>query len=194
LIQVQRPQEALAEIERARQLDPSSKSILADKGLLLLEAGRKEEARTLLMQMKASDPSFRSSHVYLGTVYWLEANYAGALEEFRTEASLRGSQAAMNDVSAQQEALRTGGVQGLLEFRLTAALRAYEHENGSATNVALAYGNLRQRDETLKFLEVARQHHDPGLANMEAAPEFHWLHSDPEFRKLVTEIGLPALP
>lgn len=194
LIQVQRPQEALAEIERARQLDPSSKSILADKGLLLLETGRREEARTLLMQMEASDPSFRSSHVYLGTVYWREANYAGALEEFRTEASLRGSQAAMNDVSAQQEALRAGGVQGLLEYKLSAALQAYEHANGSATNVALAYGNLRQRDETLKFLDVARQRHDPGLANVEAAPEFRWLHSDPEFRKLVTEIGLPALP
>jgi hypothetical protein len=29
---------------------------------------------------------------------------------------------------------------------------------------------------------------------MEIAPEFSWLHSDLEFRKLVTDVGLPALP
>src|SRR5262249_42511635 len=40
LIEIQRTQDALTEIERARQLDPSSKSILADKGVLLLDAGR----------------------------------------------------------------------------------------------------------------------------------------------------------
>jgi len=59
---VLRTQDVLAEIERARQLDPSSKAILADKGVLLLDAGRRDEARILLKQMEASDPNFRSSH------------------------------------------------------------------------------------------------------------------------------------
>lgn len=48
LIEILRSQEALAEIERARQLDPSSKAILADKGLLLLDAGHPDEALALL--------------------------------------------------------------------------------------------------------------------------------------------------
>jgi hypothetical protein len=38
LVEVLRPQDAVAEIERARQLDPSSNAILADKGALLLVA------------------------------------------------------------------------------------------------------------------------------------------------------------
>jgi Tfp pilus assembly protein PilF len=191
---VLRTQDALAEIERARQLDPSSKAILADKGVLLLEAGHRDEARSLLQQMEASDPNFRSSHQYLGRVYWDGDNYEAALDEFRKEASLRGNEAAVKAVLARQQALRTGGVQGLFEYQLTAALRSYQHENGSAVNVASAYGELRQRDETLKFLEVARQRHDLGLSAVEAAPEFRWLHSDPQFRRLMTETGLPPLP
>ena len=45
----------------------------------------------------------------------------------------------------------------------------------------------------MKFLEVARQRHDLGLANLELGPEFRWLHPDPEFRHLVIHVGLPAL-
>jgi tetratricopeptide (TPR) repeat protein len=44
LAAIQRNREALAEIERARQLDPSSTPILADKGLILAVSGKKEEA------------------------------------------------------------------------------------------------------------------------------------------------------
>jgi tetratricopeptide (TPR) repeat protein len=191
---VLRTQDALAEIERARQLDPSSKAILADKGILLLEAGRRDEARSLLKQLAASDPNFRSSHQYLGRVYWEGGNYEAALDEFRKEASLRENEAAVKDVLARQQALRSGGVQGLFEYQLIAALRSYAHENGSAVNVASAYGELRQRDETLKFLDVALQRHDLGLSAVEVAPEFRWLHSDPQFRQLMTETGLAPLP
>lgn len=193
LIEILRPQEALAEIERARQLDPSSKAILADKGMLLLRTGRPEEAVALLKQMEASDPSFRSAHQYLGVSYWDEAQYDEALEQFRQEALLRGQDAAVMDVTAQQAALQSDGVKGLFRYRLTAALRAYEHENGSPFNVASAYSSLRQRDATMKFLEIARQRHDLELTDLELAPEFRWLHSDQEFRQLVLDLGLPAV-
>ena len=193
LIEVQRPEESLAEIERARQLDPSSKAILADKGVLLFDAGHRNEALALLKQMEASDPAFRSSHQYLGQLYWEEGNYEAALKEFETEASLRTNDATVKLIRGQQAAFRAGGVNALLEYRLNAALQAYEHENGSAFNVASAYSQLHRRDDTMKFLQLARQQHDTGLASAELAAEFRWLYSDPEFRRLVVEIGLPPL-
>jgi tetratricopeptide (TPR) repeat protein len=134
-------------------LDPSSKAILADKGAPLMAAGHPEEAVSLLRQMEASDPSFRSSHEYLGAVYWDRGKYDDALDEYQKEALLRGQDEAAKDVTAKPAALRTGGVQGLLQHQLAAALRAYEHENGSALKVASAYGDLRQRDETINSLK-----------------------------------------
>lgn len=45
----------------------------------------------------------------------------------------------------------------------------------------------------MKFLEIARQRHHFGLTGVELAPEFRWLHTEPEFRQLVLDIGLPAV-
>jgi len=193
LNQIQRPDEALEQIERARQLDPGSKAILADKGVLLLNADHPDEALTLLKQMEAADPKFRSAHAYLGIVYWETGKYAPALEEERIDATLRGKTDAISDIEAQQAALRAGGVQALFEHRLATALNAYEHENGSPFAVASAYAYLHQRDQTMKYLDLARQSHDIALTNVELSRELRFLHADPEFRKLVVDLGLPPM-
>lgn len=194
LIQVLRNQDSLAEIERARQLDPGSKAILADKGVLLYDAGRVQESLALLKQMQAADPTFRSANAYLGVVYWEEHNYPAALEEDRKAASLQHNDVLIKNIEAQQAALQSGGDQGLYQYRLAAALKAYEQENGSPFAVASAYGYLRQRDQVMKYLHLAQQSHDIGLTNVELAREFGWLHGDPEFRKLVVDAGFPPLP
>jgi hypothetical protein len=123
----------------------------------------------------------------------LHVRHEDALDEYHQEGLLRGQDAAGKDVKAKQAARRTGGLEGLLQYQLAAALRAYEHENGSALKVASAYGDLRPRDEAMKFLGVARQRHDLWLTSVEIAPEFRWRPADPEFRQLVVELGLPAV-
>ena len=193
LIEIQRSQEALAQIERARQLDPGSKAILADKGMLLWRAGRREEALSLLKQMEAADPSFRSSHQYLGQVYWDDGKYEDALNEFREAALLSGAEEAVTEIAAKQAALHSGGVQGLFRYQVRAALHAYEHENGAAFNVAAAYSYLHQRDACIKYLQLARQDHDSELSDVDVASEFRWLHSDSAFQRLVADLGLPVV-
>jgi Tfp pilus assembly protein PilF len=187
LIQVLRPQEALQEIERARQLDPSSKAILADKGLLLLAAGRTEEGISLLRQIESGDPSFRSPHNYLGRAYWNQGNYEAALEEYSEEASVRGNDQAAREVKARQAALQKSGSKGLLEYDLALARRAYEQGSGSAMAVAAAYGNLHEREQVLHYIELARQRREFDLTDLALAHEFLWLHSDP------TAVGFPPL-
>ncbi len=194
LIQVLRPAEALTEIERARQLDPSSKAIIADKGSILMWSGRTEEAASLLKQMEVADPNFRSAHAYLGFIYWNQGDYERALAEFRQQAVSRGDDKQIRNVEAEQAALRSGGAQALFECQLQNAITPYGDQNGPSYNVASAYGYLHDRDNAIRFLQLARKEHDFGLTDVEIAPQFRWLHSDPEFRKLVTDAGLPPLP
>lgn len=193
LVELLRYEEAVAEIERAQQLDPGSKAILADKGLVLMDAGHPDEALALLKQMEGDDPGFQSVHRYLGIVYWEGGDYKAALDEYKKFASLRGQNDELRDLEAQQQVLRADGVEALFKHRLETALRQFEHENGSAFDVASAYGYLHQHDEAMKYLNLAKQSHDIGLTNAEIARELNFLHSDPEFRKLVTDVGLPAL-
>ena len=57
LIQLGRNDEALVEIERARELDPNSSSILADRARILWITGSREEALQLLKQLEAAEPA-----------------------------------------------------------------------------------------------------------------------------------------
>lgn len=193
LIEIGRSQEALAQIELARQLDPSSKAILADKGFILAGAGQTEEARLLLRQMEASDPDFASVHHYLAMIYGMEGNYDAWLEEKRREAAITQDASLAKETAVQQTAYNDGGVQGLHEYELAAARKAYEAGTGSPYSVAQAYARLGDREEALKYLQVARQRQDPWLAILIFDPSFHALHIDPEFRELVAQVGLPLV-
>ena len=192
LIDIGRNQEALAEIERARQLDPSSTPILADRAFILAEAGKKEEAKKLLMQLTASQPDFVPPHRYLAqTIYFKQGDYAGYFEEMGTVARLRKDARAEKEIADEKNAYASRGVHGLLEERLMTAQGLFDHGSGSPFELAQAYAALGRSKEALKYLEIAYERRDLLMTTLSATSEFQSMHRDPEFRDLVTKIGLP---
>lgn len=105
LLTLRRMPESLAEIERAQALDPTSTSILADKGDVLFQAGRRDEGIGLLRQMEATDPAFRSPHLYLKTFYLAEADYPDFLLESREDAQLLRDNVALAVTTSSRERL-----------------------------------------------------------------------------------------
>jgi hypothetical protein len=193
LVQVGRVPEALAEIERARQLNPSSTPILADKGLILAAAGKIEEARTLLTQVIVSQPDFVPPHRYLAeNIYFPEGNYAGYFAEMGTVARLRRDANAEKNLNAEKAAYERGGQRGLLEERLTSAQELF-NRGGSAFEVAAAYAALGQDKDAMKYLEIASQRHDLQLTTLTTNLDFQHLHPNQDFRQLLAEIGLPPV-
>jgi tetratricopeptide (TPR) repeat protein len=195
LIEIERKPEALAEIERARQLNPSSTPILADKGLILAAAGKTEEARTLLLQLADSQPDFVPPHRYLAeNLYYPERNYAGYFEEEITVAQLRHNAAAEKMIETEREAYARSGEHGLFEEQLAMAKNSFERGHGSAFDVAADYAALGKNDEAMKYLEIAYQRHDLSLTTLISTGQFQSLRPDPRFRALVAKVGLPATP
>jgi hypothetical protein len=194
LIEIQRNQQALVEIERARQLNPSSTPILADKGLILAVAGKAEEARTLLTQLAASQPDFVPSHRYLAEdIYFPEGNYPGYFAEMAIVAHQRHDANAEKSLEAEQQAYARGGQRGLFEERLAAARDSFDHGNGSAFELAAAYAALGQKNDALKYLETAWERHDLQLTSLTSSSTFQPLHQDQQFRELVAKVGLPPV-
>jgi hypothetical protein len=193
LMEIGRNSDALAEIERARELNPSSTPILADKGLILAEAGKKEEARTLLTQLAASQPDFIHPHQYLAEIYFQEGNYPGYFQEKQTLAGLRHDANAERMIDAEQAAYSGGGLPGLLAERLRIRQASFDRGSGSAFDVAEAHAALGQFNDALNYLDIAYQRHDLSLATLPLTHAFQPLHSDPRFRNLVAKIGLPAI-
>jgi Tfp pilus assembly protein PilF len=194
LVEIQRNPEALAEIERARQLDPSSTPILADKGFILAVAGKREEARTLLTQLAASQPDFIPPHRYLAEmIYFPEGNYAGYFAEEATVARLRHDQDAEKNLEAEQKAYQSRGLRGLYEQRLAAERELFDQGNGSAFDLSVTYAALGQTGEAMKYLEIAYQRHDLALAGLALREALRPLHDKQDFRELIAKIGLPPV-
>ncbi len=120
LIAVGRSQDALAEIEKARKLDPKSSAILADKGLILFLAGQKIGRFGLLKQIETTEPAFLSPHAYLAEADLDAKNYKDYLSESRKAALILQDQSRLEIVAAGEKGFAVSGGAGMLRALLSA--------------------------------------------------------------------------
>ncbi len=194
LVEVGRAPEALSEIEKARQLNPSSTPILADKGFILAANGKREEARALLQKLVASQPDFIHPHQYLADlIYFDEGDYSGYFEQKRLVARLRHDSGAAKNLDAEEKGYKERGLPGLLEARLVNAQQSFDRGAGSAFDVAEAQAALGNNDAALKYLDLAYQRHDLSLATLVVNSHFRTIQQRQEFHDLVAKLGLPPI-
>jgi len=191
---LRRYSESLAEIERAQALEPASKSVLADKGNILFNAGRQQDAIALLKQMEENEPDFISPHRYLKEIYLLTADYPHYLAEARSETALMHDSSALAVVEATEKGFASGGGKGLLETLRRQQIRLYERGLLSPYFLAESSSLLGSKQDALRYLKTAYDRHDDGMAQVETDHAFDNLHDEPAFRQLIAEVGLPPLP
>jgi len=186
--------EALAEIERAQALEPASKSVLADRGSILFDASRPQDAIALLKQMEESEPDFISPHRYLKTIYLNTADYPHYLVEARSEAVLMRDNSALAIVEATEKGFASGGGKGLLETLRQQQEKLYERGLTSPYFLAATCSLLGNKPEALRYLKIAYDQHAENVTGMATNHAFDNLHNEPAFRQLVANAGLPPLP
>ncbi len=191
LLCLRRYAESLAEIERARALDPASKAVLADKGLILFQAGRSEEAIALLKQMEENEPDFISPHRYLREIYLITADYPHYLVELRSEAVLMHDSPALAD--AAEKGFSAGGAKGLAEALRQEEKKLYDDGRFAPYNLAETYALFGNKQEAMRYLKIVYDKHGDGMTEMETNPAFNSLHNESAFRRLLAEVGLPPL-
>jgi DNA-binding winged helix-turn-helix (wHTH) protein/tetratricopeptide (TPR) repeat protein len=194
LVSLHRLPESLAEIERARALDPSSRSILADKGCILFLAGKDDEAIALLKQMEATEPDFVSPHRYLRYSYLDKRDYPNYLLEFKKEADLLHDGTSLALVQAAEMGFAKGGGKAMLESLRQQEKTLYAQGRFSPFLLAETCALLGDKKEALQYLQAAYDQHADGVAQIEGDPFFNNLHQEPAYRELATRIGLPPPP
>jgi Tfp pilus assembly protein PilF len=195
LMSLGREREALIEVTRAQVLDPSSKSILADKGLILLWAGQLDAARTLLEQMEASDPEFASPHRYLASVYLFDRRYGDYLSELRKDALLTHSASGLAVAEAGKKGLAKG-VAGMVE-EMMRTQQIFSAGDSARYDYWLAHMSALSgnRNDAIRFLQLAFDRHDVNMVTLTADPFFASLRDDRAFQELVRRVGVvPRAP
>lgn len=188
-----RSHEALAEIEKARKLDPQSSAVLADKGLILLNAGQASQAVSLLKQIETVDPAFLSPHSYLAIAYLRARDYPAYLQEAKSAAKLRNDANGLRIAAAGEKGLAQSGEAGMLRAMLAAQNELYAKDQFPAYALASTYCLLGEKDQALKLLTIAVTKREEQVIAIRSDVCFAPLHGDPAYRALLAQVGLPLL-
>jgi tetratricopeptide (TPR) repeat protein len=193
LMALGRSEDALAEIEKARKLDPKFSPILADKGLILFLAGQTAEAIALLKQIETTEPAFLSPHAYLAEVELDTKNYKDYLSESRKTALILQDQNRLKIVTAGEKGFAVSGGAGMLRAMLSAQQELYANGGANAYDLALTYCLLGDKQRALDLLQTAVAKRETRATSVRIEYSLRPLHDDPSFRKLIAQVGLPPL-
>jgi tetratricopeptide (TPR) repeat protein len=193
LMAVQRYPEAVAEIERARKLDPSSTPIMADRGFILYRAGQPEQGTALLKQIETTEPEFLSPHLYLSEIYFCGQDYANYLSESKKVALLRHDSAALAIVNAADEGLATGGAQAMWQTMLPVQKKFYLQGKLSPYPLAQTYSHLGEKTEAIQYLQEALDKRDAAMFFLHNDHSFDGLRDDASFQNLLARFSQPQL-
>jgi predicted Zn-dependent protease len=181
-----RHEQAIAEVKRARELDPLSLGVNANTGLVLYFARRYDQAIEALKKITELDQNYANTYLYLGYCYTGKEMYREA-------------------ISAYQEAIRLGDDSPSLQVFLGEAFaKSGEREKAqtileqlktskdyvSPAELAVLYASLGDREQAFAFLEKAFVARDVQLQYLGVDPSFDPLRSDPRFQDLLQRVGL----
>jgi eukaryotic-like serine/threonine-protein kinase len=186
-----REQEALAEINRAHQLDPLSLLISASFGNVHLWARRYDEAIAVCRKLADENPTFAEAHSCLASAYWAKRMYPEVIKEWKVYGQLDGDKKQSEFASAVEQGFRLAGWKGALTKGIE--IRQAQRKSGysSAYKIAQLYADLGMKDQAFKWLDTAYQERDFNLIGLNTDFLLDPLRSDPRFPELVGRVGLP---
>ncbi|MGH9803617.1 MAG: protein kinase domain-containing protein [Candidatus Acidiferrales bacterium] len=184
-----RPEEALVETRRARELDPISPIANATLAWHLYLARRSDEALEQARKTLDLDPNFPLGHVNLGLAYLQKRMYPDAMAAFERAVEL-DPQASMYVAligAAHAAAGRKEQARKILD-ELKARKGARSVPPYFLAEVAAAVG---AHDEAMDFLEQAYRQRASLMVAIRAEPFFEPLHSNPRFHDLLRRMNFP---
>jgi TolB-like protein len=186
-----REQEAIAEVNRAHELDPLSPVITRVVGSVHQWARHYDEALAVCGKLANDNPAFPIAHDCLAQAYWAKGMYPQVIEEWKACGRLSGYQVDMDFAAAMKEGFRSAGWKGALAEGIET--RQAQRKNGyySALIIATFYADLGDKEQAFHWLNIAYQEHDWLLISLNTNFKFDPLRSDPRFAELVRRVGLP---
>ncbi len=186
-----REQEALAEINRAHELDPLSPIISKQIGDIHVMARRFDEAIVGCKKLADENPTFAPPHYCLFYAYWGKRMYPQVIEEWKAYGQLSGNRNESEFASAMEQGFRSAGWKGALMKGLEA--RQAQRKSGylPAYPIAELYAQLGDKDQALQWLNTACQERDFLVDGLETDFLLDPIRSDPRYAELVRKVGLP---
>jgi eukaryotic-like serine/threonine-protein kinase len=181
-------EQAIAQINRAQELDPRSLIIEANVGWCYYAAHRYDEAIEQLKKVTESEPNFWAAHSALGQTYLAKGNLPDAIRELELADSL--SPHTMRNMALLGDAYALAGrraeARKLLEELTSLSRKRYI----SPVYMAIPCIGLGQKDQAFDWLEKAYDDRSDWMVLLQTDPVFDPIRSDPRFQNLQHKVGI----
>jgi tetratricopeptide (TPR) repeat protein len=180
-----RPEEGLAEIAKAQELDPMSLIISTDQGAINYYGRHYERALEQCQKTLSIDPGFVRPYFYVAQAHECLGQPQRAIET-------------LNSVSTKNTLLKAelghacalAGDRGRAQAILKELTETADHEYVSPCAIAAVHAGLDDKSGALEWLEKAGLVRDSALCRLKVDPRFDSLRQHPRFQGLLRQIGL----
>lgn len=188
LMAMGRHEEAIAEIRRAKEIDPLSIVISGVEGWLLFHARDYDRSLEQYRKTIELDPKFNRLWEFPAKIYEQKEDYKNAIAAHRKAIEIEGGSVVEQD--ALSEAYLKFGVKGYWEKRLeflqkqaqTRAIRFYD--------IAEVYARLGDKEKAFTLLEKSLQEREYSIINLKVSPSLDNLRDEPRYQEILRKMNL----
>ena len=181
------------DLDEARLLDPLSVAVRVDFARMLTRRGRLNDSLQLVDEGLAVNPAelrlYRERSLAL-IAMGRDAEGVESLLRYRT---LAGTSA--DDLALLRKAMDTGGLRGYRLQEIEMLRRQLKAGGtwpyGLATALAIGYGALGDREQTIAWLQRCADTLEDGALGMKQGREYDFVRDDPRFQALYRRVGFP---
>jgi tetratricopeptide (TPR) repeat protein len=186
---MKRPEEAMAQMQRALQLDPLNEIVRIQYAFELMCAGRDDEAMAQCRKVLRGSPQNPVALSLLSSLLWHNARYEESLAEMKALCSSVGDfEIAEALTKGYAQSGFRGAVRRVADILATRARKTYVHAFEVASNYALA-GDEAQ---ALDWLDISLEARDGNMPYIGVYPQFESLRNTPRFQALLRRMNLPV--
>lgn len=188
LMAMGRTTESLAQMTRARELEPLSISMNFSLGWRLYMARKYDEAIEQLQNTLDMDPNFALPRMVLGQAYEQKNAYPKAVAELQQAVAI--SRDSPQVVSALGHTYGASGNRSEAEKALAHLMEQAKKEYVSPFYVALVYAGMGENDKAIDWLEKAYSDRSNAIVFSKVDPQLDPLRSHPRFQSLLQRLAL----
>ncbi|MFZ2054638.1 MAG: tetratricopeptide repeat protein [Candidatus Aminicenantales bacterium] len=185
---MKRPEEAMAQMERALQLDPLNEVVQLHHAFLLLSAGRDDEANVQVRKLLRTSPQHPMAHWLLSGLLMRKAMYEESLAEMKASYSSIGDREV-------EEALTQGyaqsGYRGAMRRAADLLAARARKTYVPPFDTAVLYTIAGENAQAFEWLEKSLEERSPQMPYVDTYVELAPLRSYPRFQDLLRKMNLP---
>ncbi|MGQ0541601.1 MAG: tetratricopeptide repeat protein [Blastocatellia bacterium] len=191
LINVGRFDDALEKLSKARELNPLSSITQTNIGLAYLSARRYKEAIDQLEKVAAENPKFPLPRWLLGTAYEESGDLEKSFDANLAALSIEGEGNSENIDLKLKKLKDADGIEAANLFWFDETVKAWQSRQESipAIVIAMRAATIKNREQTLFWVEKSLQEGDPTIQQVKFLAKFDFVRDDPRFQAVVERLA-----